>query len=60
MRLNKISQGRSTSWVCRTGDELYIIDKLPDQSFRVNATELITTKFTTLEEALNAIQELNK
>lgn len=60
MRLDKITKGRSTSWLCRTENELYIIDKLPGQSFRVSATELITTRFPTLEEALNAIEELNK
>ena len=57
--LDNVTQGRSISWICRTeNDDMFIIDKLPGQTFRVNVTELINTKFPTLEKALFAIEEL--
>jgi len=60
MTLDKITsrQGRSISWLCRTEDELFVIDKLSSQSYRVNDGRLILSKFSTLEKALEAIEEL--
>lgn len=60
MKLDKITsrQDRSISWLCRTEDDLFVIDKLSSQSYRVNDSRIILSKFPTLEKALEAIEEL--
>jgi hypothetical protein len=60
MTLDKVTsrQGRSISWLCRTKDELFVINKLSSQSYRVEDGRLILSTFPTLEKALEAIEKL--